>query len=383
MNITERITNAKVSLIFHQPWFGQLANYLTFFRDDSIGTMGVNIKGQVTFNESFIQSLNDEELCGVMCHEILHLAYQHLARMEYRDPLIWNIAGDLKINNEIIFNGNSTFFKLPKMALIPYGNCITIGKAKINNIDLKSSEEIYKEIIEKNEKDDLKDLSMDTFIKTDNISSDDFKESINSWQEKVSIANEVCKDKGDIPAGLLREMKDIDTPKLSWHQIIKQRLKLIATNKSWKKPSKRMLPWYFAGRNKVKGLTCAICIDTSGSMSDDELKQILTETWGLSQQFKAIKFYIMCCDTNLTEPFIVDTRTKRKLLSIKLKGGGGTDFNPVFKWIEKNNIILDCLIYFTDLYGNFPNKKPMYQTYWVSKTVNKEIPFGRLIKLKP
>lgn len=382
MTIAERITNAKVSLIFHQPWFGQLASYLTFYKEDKVQTMAVSIKGDVYFNESFVNSLTDKELCGVMCHEILHLAFQHLARMGHRIPKIWNIAGDLKVNNEIIFNGSADHFALPKLALIPYGNSITIGKAKINNIDLKSSEEIYKEIMEKNTEQDLDSIGMDTFIIPDGMTDDQANEAINDWQEKVSIANEVCKDKGTIPAGLLREMKEIDTPQLSWHQIIKQRLKLISINKSWKKPSKRMMPWYFAGRNRVKGITCAICIDTSGSMSDNELQQILTEIWGLSQQFKAIKFYITCCDTDLTEPFIVDTRTKKKLLSIKLKGGGGTSFKPVFEWIKKSNTVLDCLIYFTDLYGDFPEEKPMYQTYWVSRTVTESIPFGRLIKLK-
>jgi len=380
MDITQRITNAKVSLIFHQPWFGQLANYLTFYIDNNIQTMGITIEGKVFINETFVNSLSDKELCGVMCHEILHLAFQHLSRMEHRNPKVWNIAGDIKVNTEIIFNQDK--FSLPKMAIIPYGNTVTVGKAKINNINLKTSEEIYKEIMEKNAPEDLQDLGTDTFIYSDGLSSDQIKEAANDWQEKVSIANEVCKDKGTIPAGLLREMKELDTPQLAWHQIIKQRLKLIAINKSWKKPNKKMMPWYFAGRNKVKGITCAICIDTSGSMSDDILKRTLTEIWGLSQQFKAIKFYIMSCDTDLTEPFIVDTRTKNKLMSIELKGGGGTDFRPVFKWVKENNIILDCLIYFTDLYGDFPETKPLFQTYWVTNSVGQEIPFGRLIKMK-
>jgi predicted metal-dependent peptidase len=102
----------------------------------------------------------------------------------------------------------------------------------------------------------------------------------------------------------------------------------------------------------------------------------------MSQQFKEIKFYIMCCDTELTEPFILTTKTKNLLKKIKLKGGGGTSFKPVFNWIKKESLNLDCLIYFTDLYGDFPEEKPMYNTYWVTQTDNIEVPFGRIIKLK-
>lgn len=379
MTLEERITKARVVLMFYQPWFGQLANYLNFKINNDIDTMAVDINGNIFFNEEFVNSLSQEELTGVICHEILHLAFQHLSRMGNRNPKIWNIAGDLKVNDEIIFNQSK--FKLPKMALVAQGNTIKIGKAKIVNIDTKSSEQIYEEIINKNNSEDLKDIGMDTFVNTNNNSSDKTKEKAGEWVQRVAVANEAFKDKGCIPAGILKELKKLDTPELKWHQIITQRLKLISSGKTWKKPSKRMLPWYFPSKQKVKGLSCVVCIDSSGSMGEKELQKALTELWGLSQQFKAIKFWITCCDTELSEPFIVTTSTKKDLLNIKLKGGGGTSFVPVFDWIKKENINPDCLIYFTDLYGDFPNTKPLYQTYWITESSNIQVPFGKKIKI--
>lgn len=378
MTLEERITKARVVLMFYQPWFGQLANYLNFKIDNDINTMAVDINGNIFFNEEFVNSLSQEELAGVICHEILHLAFQHLSRMGNRNPKIWNIAGDLKVNDEIIFNQSK--FKLPKMALVAQGNTIEIGKAKIVNIDTKSSEQIYEEIINKNNSEDLKDIGMDTFVIANN-NSDKAKEKAGEWVQRVAVANETFKDKGCIPAGILKELKKLDTPELKWHQIITQRLKLISSGKTWKKPSKRMLPWYFPSKQKVKGLSCVVCIDSSGSMGEKELQKALTELWGLSQQFKAIKFWITCCDTELSEPFIITTSTKKDLLNIKLKGGGGTSFVPVFDWIKKENINPDCLIYFTDLYGDFPNRKPLYQTYWITESSNMQVPFGKKIKI--
>ena len=378
MTLEERITKARVVLMFYQPWFGQLANYLNFRINNDIETMAVDINGNIFFNEEFVNSLSQEELTGVICHEILHLAFQHLSRMGNRNPKIWNIAGDLKVNDEIIFNQSK--FKLPKMALVAQGNTIEIGRAKIVNIDTKSSEQIYEEIINKNNSEDLKDIGMDTFVIANN-NSDKAKEKAGEWVQRVAVANETFKDKGCIPAGILKELKKLDTPELKWHQIITQRLKLISSGKTWKKPSKRMLPWYFPSKQKVKGLSCVVCIDSSGSMGEKELQKALTELWGLSQQFKAIKFWITCCDTELSEPFIITTSTKKDLLNIKLKGGGGTSFVPVFDWIKKENINPDCLIYFTDLYGDFPNRKPLYQTYWITESSNMQVPFGKKIKI--
>jgi len=383
MTLQERLTKIKTILMLRQPWFGQLASYLTFSElpeDEPMQTMAVDIKGNIYFSKKFVDGLTDEELGGVICHEILHLAFQHLTRLGFKHPKLFNIASDLKINEEIIFNQQG--FKLPKQCCVAYGNKFNFGKAVINNIDMKTSEEIYKELLQKNlSEEEINAIGLDTFIPMQGSNPSDIN-AATDWAERVNVANETCKNQGKLPAGILRELSELATPQLTWNQIITQRLKLISTNKSWKKPCKRMLPYYFASKNKVRGLTCAICIDTSGSMSDDDLKQTLGEIWGLSQQFKSIKMYIMCCDTSLTEPFVIDTRTKNKLMGIKLKGGGGTSFKPVFNWIEKNNIRLDCLIYFTDLYGDFPDKKPMYPTYWITSTKDVNIPFGRLVNMK-
>lgn len=67
-------------------------------------------------------------------------------------------------------------------------------------------------------------------------------------------------------------------------------------------------------------------------------------------------------------------------LECSLIGGGGTDFRPVFKFVQEEFDDVKLLLYFTDLEGLFPNKSPNYEVKWVSKVV-KEVPFGSLIEL--
>ena len=55
---------------------------------------------------------------------------------------------------------------------------------------------------------------------------------------------------------------------------------------------------------------------------------------------------------------------------MQLKGFGGTDFRPVFNYVDdlilKGDIRnLKGLIYFTDGFGTYPEKKPPYETAFV------------------
>ena len=68
-------------------------------------------------------------------------------------------------------------------------------------------------------------------------------------------------------------------------------------------------------------------------------------------------------------------------LDVELKGGGATDFRPVFEFIEKEMDEVQLLLYFTDLEGIFPKDPPQYNVKWVSPK-EKEIPFGELILME-
>ena len=67
-------------------------------------------------------------------------------------------------------------------------------------------------------------------------------------------------------------------------------------------------------------------------------------------------------------------------LNVDLIGGGGTDFRPVFKYVQDNFDDVKLLLYFTDLEGVFPKEYPNYEVKWVSTKEN-ELPFGSLILL--
>jgi len=153
--------------------------------------------------------------------------------------------------------------------------------------------------------------------------------------------------------------------------------------RTWKKINKKYLPFYFPASTAQKGLNAVVAIDTSGSISQDQLTKALSEIWGLAQAFRSVRLFLMTCDADVWDTMELKNGNKAKLLKMKMRGGGGTDFRPVFKKIKKEyQNLIDCLVFFTDGYGDFPDKKPFYPVYWITDSRDVKFPFGRVIYLK-
>ena len=119
-----------------------------------------------------------------------------------------------------------------------------------------------------------------------------------------------------------------------------------------------------------------IAIDTSGSTSGELVQTFVQKTYNILKStesfFTRINLHIIQCDTVIQEDVKITTQEEfdAYLKEMKLHGLGGTDFRPVFGYVnamvdngEFEN--LKGLIYFTDGYGVFPQKKPPYDTAFV------------------
>lgn len=119
-----------------------------------------------------------------------------------------------------------------------------------------------------------------------------------------------------------------------------------------------------------------IAIDTSGSTSGELVQTFVQKTYNVLKStesfFTKINLHIIQCDAAIQEDTKITTQKEFDdyLKSMKLRGLGGTDFRPVFSYV---NSLVDCdefknlkgLIYFTDGYGEFPANKPPYDTAFV------------------
>ena len=68
----------------------------------------------LAYNPAWINGLTLDEVKGVLCHEVMHVALLHNLRRDQRDPAKWNMAADHAVN-PILLDANMT---LPKDGLI-------------------------------------------------------------------------------------------------------------------------------------------------------------------------------------------------------------------------------------------------------------------------
>ena len=116
-----------------------------------------------------------------------------------------------------------------------------------------------------------------------------------------------------------------------------------------------------------------IAIDTSGSCSRETVQRFLGETYGILSEkenfFRRMKVYIVQCDCQVQDVTVIHSEEEWKRYSkeIQIHGRGGTDFRPVFRYVQelkekKGMQNLKALIYFTDGDGMYPQCKPEYET---------------------
>ena len=119
-----------------------------------------------------------------------------------------------------------------------------------------------------------------------------------------------------------------------------------------------------------------IAIDTSGSTSGELVQKFIQKTYNILKStesfFSKINLHIIQCDADIQEVVKITNQHEfdEYLKNMKIHGLGGTDFRPVFEYVEqlRNNkefSNLKGLIYFTDGYGTFPAKKPDYDAAFV------------------
>ena len=118
-----------------------------------------------------------------------------------------------------------------------------------------------------------------------------------------------------------------------------------------------------------------IAIDTSGSVRGELVQSFLTKTYNIMMNNtigQNLNIWIIQCDADIQEAKQIKSKEDfdNYIKNIKLKGFGGTDFRPVFEFVndqidKKVFTDLKGLIYFTDGYGTFPKQQQPFDTAFI------------------
>ena len=421
LNATEKITRAKIQLGYNKPFWSYLVMHGNYELNNNIPTIGVNNTGKVIFNEDFINSLTEAEVEGVLCHEIFHVAFQHLNRLKElknSDAERWNIATDIVTNNELQKEG----FSLPKNGIVPVDNSIEVGDIEINDIDTKTAERIYGELSnedigpenqgfddhsysddkkENKKKDDSqnsasndkqKDSQEDSTNGKDenkikDISLDKLSSEEPNWKEVLVEAATYAKQKGQLSKGVERMLGELLNPEIDWrNKLYKYITASIPYDYTYSRPSKKSLAsGIYIPSTLKEAIDVVVGIDVSGSISQKEYNQYITEIISIAKSFRSIKMTLITWDTQVNEIYKVENGNIDKIKDLKLTGGGGTNINAYFKKIKKAIGNPKLVVTLTDgFFGEITESLSSNKLWVLSKgySTSKYIKDGEVIQLK-
>jgi predicted metal-dependent peptidase len=355
--VREKLITARVGLLLKASFFGNLATRLKLVNaDEWCGTAATDGR-HFYYNSRFIKMLRPKEIEFLFGHEVLHCVYDHFGRRGERDPQIWNIANDFCVNADLKEHNVGE--------LITTVPCLYDAKYKG-----MSSEEVYDDLMKNAKKISLEDLlnkMLDEHLDGEGDSEGDGKEGKGrpklSDEERRQIKDEIKEamlaaaqtvdGAGNLPAGVKRLIKDLTEPKMNWRELLRMQLEsTIKSDYTWMRASRR--GWHMdavmPGMRQDPMIDIAVAIDASGSIAETMLKDFLSEIQGIMDSFPAYRIHVVTFDTECYNPAQYDSDNLDSMCDYEVSGGGGTDFDAVFRYLKENEIEPKRLVVFTDGY---------------------------------
>ena len=357
--IVEKIVQARVNLLMNVAFFGNLATRLRLSKADdwcqTVATDGRNFY----YNSEFIEKLSTKEIEFAVCHEILHIAFDHFGRLDGRNPKIFNIAADYAINGQLVRD---------RIGKVPTSINIFHDEKYYG----KSAEEIYDILYQQFDEDELDQLGklLDEHIDWEqpgengqgsggsgqegngrpSYSKEELRQIRDEMREAMIQAAQVS-GAGRVPAEIARLIKTTTEPKMNWRQILRQQIQsIIRSDYSFLRPNRK--GWHLSailpGSDFDMAIDVCVCIDMSGSISDRQAADFLGEVKGIMEEFRDFNLKLWTFDTKVYGETSFTPYTLDEINDYHPQGGGGTDFEANWEYMKQHNIVPKKLICFTD-----------------------------------
>ena len=393
-NIVEKLTTARVGLLLKAPFFGNMATRMRLVEaDDWCPTAATNGR-DFYYNTKFIEKLSEKKLEFLFGHEILHCILDHFGRVGSRDRMLSNIAQDYAVNQILVDE--------------------RIGE-KITEVKIcydskyrgKAWEEIYDELYEKAEK-----IPMDQLLKQlGDVLDEHIKEGDGQGQgegdgdkdgkgrptiskeeaqkikdeiKQAMIQSAAAAGAGKVPAGIQRMIKNLTEPKMDWRTLVRQEIQSIVRNDySFTRPNRKSMHSgaILPGMKEATTIDVAIAIDMSGSIGDEDATAFLSEIKGIMDQYEDFAISLWCFDTEVYNFQKITHDNSDDLVNYEPQGGGGTDFEVNWTFMEENGIQPKKFIMFTDGYpcGSWGDEDYCDTIFIVKGNKEAQAPFGQTV----
>ena len=389
--LKQKVSEAKAKLLVDYPYFGTLASRLELKPNDNIQAYlsdGVRFE----YNDEYLLALSQDELSFALANGAMHAALAYENRQNGRMSWLWQLATDHAINTMLVSNG----LEAPMEVMVEsrfegmYAEEIyAILKDEIQNEEFDDDESNETGFNEENKKsqEQLRDAEGDhdpekkreqmqvenEYRKQEIIAQEEmFEQFANDALEKMN-------EQGNLPLDIERFFTIVDDSKVDWRQELYQAIdRHYYDNYRMMPPSKKLLySGIYLPSLYSDTLRLSIAIDSSGSVDERLLSIFMSEVEAILIHFPSYIIDLIVCDAKIQNYKQI---VSGEVLEVEVKGGGGTDFRPVFEKIENELDQPTLLLYFSDTKGSFPAHEPSYEVLWIA-TETLEVPFGRVLTI--
>jgi predicted metal-dependent peptidase len=366
----------------------------------------------VFFNPEWSKSLNAQETKGVLAHETLHVVFGHAERRKHRDPERWNIACDHAINLLLLAQGlelpaggcydrkysgmsaeaiydaiTKTLTKSPKgsnndegqsnsgLPDASGGKSSKSGSGKASNGN--APDKLGKDLIDPN------DPRLKPFQDGDAPDREQLRQLRRIFAQDVK-----SKLHGTAPGFFAEELDLSVNTRIPWFHLLRQWL-FERVKTDWRSfPFSKKHLWrgfYMPSMGVDIPPEVIFAIDTSGSMSHDDIAQAGAEVRALRETFPC-RLSILQCDAAIQKIDRYDAGDPTPIPErLEVKGRGGTDFRPVFDWADSmQESTLPIVVFVTDGFGMFPQTVINYPIIWIvtkNGLPDERFPFGTIVRM--
>jgi predicted metal-dependent peptidase len=394
--VREKIIGARIALLLKAPFFGNLATRLKLENADEWCPTAATDGRKLYYNTEFLKKMPAKQLEFLIGHEVMHLVYDHMGRNGDRDRRLFNCAADYCVNQDLLDQ--------------KIGEKIPVGL-----YDQKyrgwSAEEVYDDLYAKADKisiEDLEKMLLDEHLDGDGdgdsddegkpgdkgstpgngdsdkegkgkgrpkLSEEEKKQIRDEIKEAVMAAAQTCQA-GQLPAGVKRMIKDLTAPQLDWRSLLQQQIQsTLRTDYTWARASRKGwdMDAIMPGSDWDKEIDICVSIDASGSMTDEMLRDILSEVKGIMESYTSFRLHLWSFDTAVHNAEVFTAENLDDIMEWSPGGGGGTLFMCNWEYMREHEIQPKKFVMFTDgYYGDSWGDPDYCDTLFIVHGGNKE-----------
>ena len=399
MTYKEKLTKAKAKLMLEHPYFGTVASSIGLEKNNEILTFTSDGK-TMRYNSEYLDKLSIEEVEFVMANGAMHSVLKHHERLNGRTRWLWQTATDYVVNSMLVKNG----MQLPQYAYFEekfegmyVEEVYEMLRAEMMDNSDHSMEQETEQITDAEDDAHAENITMqeekssspegkekehqnDANTQEEASSSLENEASDEEMKEHLEQIFQKLKRQGNLPKDLEMVVPEYFYHKVDWREFLYGYIATHAkTSYTFTPPNKKFLyRGIYLPSMSSDLLRIIVAVDTSGSVDEELLGIFLGEVSSMMQQYPNYEIDLITADAKVQSH---RTFLAGEVLDYEIRGGGGTDFRPVFEYIDRHIDYPTLLLYFTDGAGTFPGLEPSYDMLWVMPE-EVEVPFGEIVVLE-